>query len=313
MKPNLVTFAYHPFRVRGFRGQTTALLAVLTLMAGTTFVLHAQLTNIQISVLLSWPEPVEEQIVVGSVSPRGPVWTPWPEPIFKRHGELCMAVPATATQQFFRLASGSQFIDDFSDPKQPFTNRNDWWTYSKEPSDEWIVTNDVLRLNWHGPLAGAFALIWPPGSNYWVADFSASADILDWTTSGTNWSALGIMARGIIYPDGGLGHAAGLRLNAYGIPGNVAPWIAYGNEQTDGLTFQTAQFPPPYRLEYSGLGPNHTLRVISLTTKELIREMSMTYPYGRTNGFMGLWINAPAVLESHSITVDNYLATGTKP
>jgi hypothetical protein len=314
MKSNLVTFARSPFRVRCFRRATTALLAGLTLMAGTTFVLHAQLTNIERAAIVSWPPPTEEQIVVAADSLTGSVWTPSLELIFKRFDLMCMTVPTTASQQFFKIVPGRQFADGFGDTWGPFTNRIPWWPYSNEPSDEWIVTNGVLRLNWHGPLAGAFALIWPPGSNTWVADFSASVHILDWTTSGTNWSTLGIMARGIINPDGGLAYAAGLRLNAYGIPGNIALWMGYGAVTTDGPTFQTAQFPLPYRLEYSGIGSNLTLRVVSLTTKELIREMSATYPSGnRTEGFMGLWINAPAVLESHSITVDDYFTTGTRP
>ncbi len=317
MKRTILHNQCKPGHARGQRGQTAAVLVGLVMaltLAGTG--LKAQVPDISKAVLLSWPEPAQEQIVVGADSlATNAVWTPWPEPIFKRFGELCMTVPTTASQQFFKLVSGMQFVDDFSDSKLPFTNRIPWASYEAESGDDWSVTNGVLRLTWHGPTEGAFALIWPPGSNTWVADFTASVDILNWTTSGTNWSTLGIMARGFIpYPGGGLAFSAGLRLNAYGIPGNVAPWMAYGADPTtNGPTFQVAQFPPPYRVQYCGLGPNHTLRVISLTTGELIREMTMTKPSGRTEGFMGLWINAPAVSESHSITVDNYFAAGTRP
>ncbi len=70
---------------RGRRGRTAALLGGLVValtLPGSG--LKAQVPDISKSVLLSWPEPTQEQIVVGSDSLTGPVWTPWPEPIFKR-------------------------------------------------------------------------------------------------------------------------------------------------------------------------------------------------------------------------------------
>jgi hypothetical protein len=88
-----------------------------------------------VACLACWSQDTaEEQIVVGASSlASDAVWTPWPEPIFKRHGELCMAVPTTATQQFFKLVPGTQFIDDFSDPQEPFAVRNPWVPGSTHP------------------------------------------------------------------------------------------------------------------------------------------------------------------------------------
>jgi hypothetical protein len=318
MKSNLVTFARNPFRVRGFRRPTPALLAGLTLMAGTTFVLHAQLTNIEKAVLLSWPEPAEEQIVVGSDSPAGPVWTPWPERIFKRFGQMCMAVPTTASNWFGKLVPGRQFPDDFSDTWGPFTNRNSYMDWFKEPGEEWFVTNGVLRLTAiHSDYAGFLLL--PIGTNAaaTLQDFYTSVDILDWVTSGTNWSTFSLVGRGVIVSETyAYGYIGGLSLNYDGIAGNVRLWMYNGAGELRGPSFDMGTNPPPYRLEFSGVGNpicQLRLRVLNPTTKELIREWALVGT-AYTAGWPGFWINTRNQAgDTFAITADNYFATGTKP
>src|SRR5512135_87546 len=102
-----------------------ALLACLVLALTVPGIgLKAQVPDISRAVLLSWPEPTQEQIVVGTDSvASNAVWTPWPEPIFKRFGQMCMTVPTTASQQFFKTVRGNQFIDNYSDTQLPYTNR----------------------------------------------------------------------------------------------------------------------------------------------------------------------------------------------
>ena len=157
-------------------------------------------------------------------------------------------------------------------------------------------------------------MIVPPGPEIVAANFSISADILDWKTSGTNWSGLGLVGKGVKFPGGDVSAVGGgLILNSEGIPGRVRPYMGDGDYGTNGLYFRIEEFPPPYHLECSGVGSTFSLRVFSLTTKKLIREMSMVRSVIR-DGFMALWFNAPGgVAASHEITVDNYLATGTKP
>jgi hypothetical protein len=316
MKEMILGDKCKPSQARGQRGRTAALLGGLVLastLPGTC--LKAQVLDVSKSVLLSWPEPTQEQIVVGADSLTTPLWIPWPEPVFKRFGELCMTVPTTASQQFFKLVPGRHFVDDFSDSSPPFTNRCPWMTYWKEAGDEIIVTNGVLRLNWHGPLSGGFLLL-PLGTNVEakVRNLYTSVDILDWVTSGTNWSVLGLTGRGVITgTNSGNGYIAGLSMNQDGRRGSVQPWIWNGSGYADGATFEMQQFPPPYRLQFSVWGAWLSLRVLSLTTGQLIQEV------GATNatffsGWVGLWINAPeGSLESHSITADNFFMSGTKP
>src|SRR5512139_180898 len=113
MKTTIINGLHKPEPARGPCGRSAALLACLALaLTLPAICLQAQVLDISKSVLLSWPEPAQEQIVVGSDSPTGPVWTPWPEPIFNRFGQMCMTVPTTASQQFFKPVLGRQFVDD---------------------------------------------------------------------------------------------------------------------------------------------------------------------------------------------------------
>jgi hypothetical protein len=311
MKEMRLDNQWKPGRARAQQGRTAALLGglILALTLPDTC-LKAQVIGISKAVLLSWPEPTQEQIVVGADSPTGPVWTPWPEPIFKRLGQVCMAVPTTASQQFFKLVPGRQFVDDFSDTRLPYTNRGPWRLTWNQPGSEFLVTNGVLRLIWHGTNSGAF-LAQPPGPDIVVNNFYMSVDVLDWVTSGTNWSAIGLVARGNV--PGGYAYGAGLWLQRLGTSVSVTPFLSCGADQRDGMPFDIGEIPPPYRLEYSGIGTRFSLRLVNLTMQQLIREMSETF-YGSTEGIVGLWINAPAgLLESHSITADNFFVSGTKP
>jgi hypothetical protein len=314
MKPNLATFARRPFRVRCFRWPTTALLAGLTLMAGTTCLLHAQLTNIQRSVLLSWPEPTEEQIVVGADSLTGLVWTPWPEPIFKRFGQLCMTVPTTANSWFAKLVPGRQFADDFSDSWGPFTYRRPWTSAFQSDGEEWTVTNGVLQVDWNAPTYPGFCLA-PLGTNVadHLRDVYTSVDLLDCVAGSTNASVLTLAGRGrITGPNSGVGYFGGLTLNHTGVLGEVQPWI-YSSDYTYGPTFDLEEFPLPYRLEFSVVGSRISFQVLSLTTGQLIRQLSVTNSVLPT-GFVGLWINGrnnPGL--TFRMTADNFFMSGTKP
>jgi hypothetical protein len=297
-------------------GKPAVLLAwlVLALTVPDTG-LNAQVLDISRAALLSWPEPTQEQIVLGADSPASnAVWTPWPEPIFKRFGQMCMTVPTTASQQYFKLVPGRQFADDFSDTQMPYTNRGPWKLTPNTPDCEFLVTNGVLRLNWHGTNDGLF-VAQPLGSedDTNINNFFMSVDILDWVPSGTNWNFFALLGRGVFVGASGYAYGGGLALQRQGTPGKVEPFVSSGGYGTFGAPFDIGESPPPYRLEFSGVGYNFSLRVVNLTTKVVFRQVNVTY-VGNTQGFMGLSVSAQAGLEkSRNITVDNFFATGTKP
>ncbi len=89
--------------------------------------------------------------------------------------------------------------------------------------------------------------------------------------------------------------------------------MSYGAWQTNGVPFTIGEYPPPYRLEYSAAGTQFSFRVVNPTTKQVIRQMSMMHS-SRSQGLMGLFTSAPSgASESHSITVDSFFLSGTKP
>jgi len=231
---------------------------------------------------------------------------------------MCMAVPATASQQFFKTVLGRQFSDDFSDKWGPFTNRNSYMDLVKEPGEEWFVTNGVLKLAAVQSAYGGLLLV-PLGTNAAAKheDFFTSADILDWVASGTNWSLFSIAGRIVILsPTAGIGYGGGLALNADGIAGNVQLTIFHEWHQAWGPTFDMGTNPPPYRVELSGVGKptcRLRLRVLNLTTKALIGEQTLLATE-ILSGFPGIWVNKDfRTGETISITADNYFVSGTKP
>ena len=75
-----------------------------------------------------------------------------------------------------------------------------------------------------------------------------------------------------------------------------------------------AQYPLPYRLEFYGVGPRLSLRVLNLTTGQLIQEMVLPNELNLTNWFVGLWINGRNTAgDSFTATADNFFLSGTKP
>ena len=316
MKIKTVAFRRHPFGVRGFRRPSPALLAGLALMAGTTFVLHAQLTNIEKAVLLSWPEPAQEHIVLGSNSlASNAVWTPWPEPIFKRFGELCMTVPTVATQQFFKLVPGRQFADDFSESWGPFTNRNSWVEWVDDPvGEQWIVTNGVLRLDWNAPSGIPGFALFPLGvtnAEAVLGDVYMSVDMLDCVTSGTNFAVFALAARFTLDEGGEKAYLGALYVNYHGLPGVVQPVMYNGSNYKYGAPINIQQYPPPYRLQFSAVGTKLSLRVLHLSTGQFMGDAvnmpSSLYPTGKAALFISGRANPD---DSFTITADNFFLTG---
>ena len=272
------------------------------------------------SVLLPWSaNTAEEQIVVGANSlASNAVWTPWPEPIFKRFGELCMAVPTTSAQQFFKLVPGTQFIDDFSDPKEPFAVRNPWVPGFYVPADatRWDVStsNGVLRVQaLVTPLDPTGRLvIKPPGPYVQVKDFWAAVDILNFDTTRQD-AGIGLAAR----VGGDLGHWPGAN-NGY--IANL--WPNWGGANKAVLNLWTGSgtggqspvfdFKPgtPYRFIFSGVGRRLSVELIDLELRQRVAALFVT-DSTFSQGFVGFFMEVGAAI--CDMTLDNFFVTGTKP
>ncbi len=176
-----------------------------------------------------------------------------------------------------------------------------------------MVTNGVLQVDWNAPPIKGFVLA-PLGMSVadHLRDVYTSVDLLSCVAgSTTNGCVLTLVARGRV--DTYSGYFGGLTLNHDAILGEVEPWILDSLDYTYGQTFNLEEFPLPYRLEFSVVGTKLLFRVWSLTTGQLIREVTTTSSRCPT-GFVGLWINGrnnPGL--TFTMTADNYFVSGTKP
>jgi hypothetical protein len=159
------------------------------------------------ALLLSWPEnTAKEQIVVAAESLSSTVWTPWPEPIYKRFGDFATTAPTTAAQQYFKLVPGTQFIDNFDPLRQPFASRNPWEPWFVNGSDAsrftFGIADGVFLIQTTQQPARGQVMVFSPGGGDIVGDFYASVDILGWASN--QESALGIAGRVQGTPAGGV-------------------------------------------------------------------------------------------------------------
>jgi hypothetical protein len=276
-----------------------------------------EITN---SVLLSWSEnTAEEQIVVAASSlASNAVWTPWPEPIFKRQGQLCMTAATTTNQQFFTLVPGTQFFDDFSAAKEPFGTRHPWVQYYWDPADSnrftWDTATGSLRVLASRSGSSGQGVALPPGPDVLVRDFWASVDILDWGAStNTNERSVGLAVRGTInrtnVPNSN-GYIGELWLNPAGSVGKAVLNI-YASSDDPGPPFNL-EMGTDYRLVFSGTGNQLTLRLFKRDDmRQPVAARSRT-SYMFAYGPVSLWI-ANYGHNLYDFTLDNFFVTGTKP
>ncbi len=263
---------------------------------------HLEIAQTNNGVALSWMLPQEEHIVVQATNLAGP-WSPCQQPHTRTGDAFCLQAPCDSCQKFFRLTPGRQFTDDFS------ALNPSWAPIFQEAGEEWTVTNGVLQLDWAEPPSPGFALA-PLGTNAAaeIKDFCASMDILDWVTTTTNYSTVALAAR----CRGLSAYFAGLNANAQGIRDNARLWIYNGSTYTNSPSFDIKQFPPPYRLRFTGVGTQLLAQVFSLTMGEVLRELTIN-DSAFSEGFVVLWINGkPVAGNFFTVTMDNFFMAGTK-
>ena len=273
----------------------------------------APILDISPAALLGWPpRTLEGQIVVGSSSPEGP-WTPWPEPIFKRHGTPCLAVPTTATQQYFQLTPGTQFSDDFSHSWGPFTSRNPWTPWFGNPADasrfDFTVTDGVFRIAAPGQPQDGQVMVFHPGPVAAVGDFWASVDLLDWASS--QESALGLAGRVQGGPTGVNNMYLGsVRMNPAAASGRL--YFFNGASDIPASSVFNVSRDSGYRLEFSAVGSELTLRLVTLASPSIVVAEGRLQDSKFAQGPVALWVNTRGT-SGYARTLDNFFVTGTKP
>ncbi|HOW66775.1 MAG TPA: hypothetical protein P5186_26355 [Candidatus Paceibacterota bacterium] len=269
--------------------------------------------DIQKAVCLWSENTAVEQIVVGADSLTSTVWTPWPEPIFKRFGALSMVVDAAAAERYFKLVPGTQFIDDFDSPKAPYAMRMPWEPFFLNAADAsrftFTVSDGVFQIQAHTKPVDGEVAVFTPGGGAIVQDFFASVDILDWASS--QESAVGIAGR--------IQGSPGRLVNAYlgsvrFDPAANTGSIGFFNGQSDVPVPETFNIDPQadYRLQFSAVGRQLDVRLIRLAEPPIIVAEGRLQNSTFKQGYVGHWVNTRGST-GYRRTVDNFFLTGTKP
>jgi len=261
--------------------------------------------QIERSVLLTWPASEPSYIVVQSDSPEGP-WKPTLEPIAQALGEDRVAAPIRGDAQFFRLAEGGQFLEDFS-------SGTPWAPYYLDPADEGRYTfsydNGVLRIQQSelGYAAKAVTLM-PPGMPY-GDNCSMCMDILDWDAE-ANDQLISFVARFSFDPNDLGGYWPRFRINNSG--SSAAYLYMYSpSEPTPGEDWADLSQKRPLRLVYSIVGNQHTFALYDLADLEnpIASIEPVTHVHDR--GLLGVWLSDLQTPDPFDVTIDNIVMTWT--
>jgi len=278
---------------------------------------EGSLIEIERSVLLSWSvDTEEEQVPLTADSVPNPVWTLVPEPIFKRMGELCVAVPIAKTEQYFQLVPGKQFADDFSAVLAwPSSARGDWTLLYADPNDTntilWSTADESLWIHTLWPTSAVDGRVWavPPRAGLVVRDFTASVDIVRMST--IPLPICGILARATLNaedPASSTGYLGAVEQeqNVAGSLGRLS--IRHGSSTTQGPLF-TYDGGALYRLVFSGVGDDLALRLLDVRTgATTVAELT-----AKATDFEQGAVCLYAEGHSQDITLDNFFVTGTTP
>jgi hypothetical protein len=267
------------------------------------------------SVLLSWPaRSSETNVVVVATSIEGP-WVPLLEPTFRRLNELCVAVPTTATQRFYRLKPGFQVFDDASGVPVA-------WEYEADPGvgHEGMTlthTNGAVRVRsdaskaemcWYWPQGAPTGLVDPPSQEE-HRDFACSIDILDWG-AGIN-SNVSLTGRAT-WPDALYSACYGAIDFTGGMADSLFIDIDYGDATFVRSSPCRMTRGKAYRLVFTGVGDRFTLELFEINGASApVASLTATSDkvpsgVGMPPGFHGGGVNG-------DVTLDNLRFVGVRP
>ncbi|HNQ90031.1 MAG TPA: hypothetical protein PKM73_15550 [Verrucomicrobiota bacterium] len=264
--------------------------------------------------MLRWSaDTADEQIVAGADRIDGP-WAPWPEPVFKRFGELCMAAPTLGAERYFKLVPGSQFADSFDALEEPCATRNPWqlWFLDAGDTDVFRMTqaDGVLRIETLMPPVLGQAAVLPTGGGPVLRDFTASVDILEWASDDV--SASGLIGR----VQGGPGYVSNFYL------GTVRMNPALGTGQLFVFKGSGADIPVSapfsishdarYRLQFSVVGDELKLRFLQLGESPVLIAEGSEEDTRFSQGRVAMWLNGRNSTTYRRV-FDNFHVTGTAP
>ncbi len=264
------------------------------------------------SIALSWQTPLEEHILMVADQLSGP-WRPCPQLVTLSSDTLCVSMPCLGPQKFFKLVPGTRVTQDFNGSQPPWHPH--YWDYGNAGLFTWTIKDGALRIECPDSVGGGDILLLPSRSDIVVSDFSASVDILDWG-SGINSRSVGIFARGVVDRDNFPGQTEGYigelwinRNNSVGLASlNI---FADGDQPTEEVAEFELEAGNGYRLQFSGIANQLTLRLFKLSDLERPVAESQRIANSWSDGPVGLWIHNRDN-QAYDFTVDNIVVIGTK-
>lgn len=202
----------------------------------------------------------------------GGPWRPWPEVAYEDGGAYGVSIPLSESAQFFRVASGSQRLDNFDTPWD-FTS---WKTAPMGGGQGWRPAFGMA--NGHGRLRGLgngnqdFVMYWG-ASDVPARESVASVDILDWDETMED-AAFGLLLRVKSEKDVWLPAIEGLPHDRYaglltfkkaGSPSeSVLSLTGPGGEPLEIKRFPAVDPAKQYRLRFWAVNDRLTLELFSL-------------------------------------------------
>jgi hypothetical protein len=266
--------------------------------------------------LITCHDASNEWIVVSSSSLDGP-WVPRLESVSPGSNTFQMTVTTPHQCEYFRLARGLRFEDDFNDG-----DLAGWSLYYSYPPFENFVTleptNGQLRIS--GTCAGCPSVARQVvfyRTNLVMADFAASIDVLGWDISPGSYANLTLVARVQPGPPSDYTplYMGGLQVAPPSTSGLSLLWVWEGGGAGvigPGHFFPKIDPARDYRLVFCGVGRKLTVKLYDLTDGHLVANYEVQ-DSTLTDGWVGFFVQETGPSGAMDFTVDNFRVVGTTP
>jgi hypothetical protein len=267
------------------------------------------------TVVITCHDSSNEWIVVSSSSLDGP-WIPRLEPASPGSNTFQMTVPTPHQYEFFRLARGQRFVDDFED-----NNLAGWSVFYPDPQFENFVilepTNGQLRIHATCP-ACPNRRVYLYSTNVLLADFAMSFDILAYDERPGDHPSAALVARLEprvlnIYSAHYLG---GVNPAASELPGWSKVWLHRLPDNVGTVDYLPKMDPArDYRLVFYGVGNSLTVELYDLADLSVPIATNAVTDTGTPlpPGWIGFRVKEEGASGTVDWTLDNFVAVGTTP
>ena len=314
-----------PSQTPGSSFRTLGRLGRLFLLPALALSLPAQTNGPEINIeraaaVISWPVSATNYIVLSSANPTNGPWYPCLDPIAYGPGTCQVAVRTTDHSQYFKLAQGEWFMDDFEDG-----DLDGWTIVYADPAAATNLTTEVtdgqLRIHGTWPGSGLWRSVILHRTDLLLADFAMSIDILGWDESDPGDDPCILLAARIdpnqVIPQNVYAYSAGLAIRYYADPSRSALWFRESTGTDAQVLGEFAPFEQTdpaknYRLVFYGVGNRLTVELYDLTTGQRIAEHTVTDDT-LADGWLGFWVYEAGPSGTVDFTLDNFVAVGTTP